>query len=327
MKQQTHSKLDLFHFLRLFTVLLFFLSSCSSTKVLVQGLDQKEATEIVVYLLGKGIEVDKVAVVTKGGGGGGEEAKFDLSVRPEDYERALTLLRDGGYPKSKGETLLSIFSKGGLVPSDLEEQIRYQAGLAETIAHTIRKIDGVLDASVQLAFPKEDPLNPEKNLENVKASVYVKHSGVLDDPNSQLIPRIRRLVSSGVQGLKYDNVTVIPDRARFSESSPMGLGEFAQPELIRIWSVAVSKGSATTFRMIFFVFSFLTLFLLLLLVWMIWKFYPIFARLGSFKAFFDIHPIHVERLNGFIDKENTAKALEAVSENKDEVKKEDEGVT
>jgi len=323
MKQKTQR---VFNFLLL--TILVLLSSCSSNKVLVQGLDQKEATEIVVYLLGKGIESDKTAVEVKGGGGAGGEAKFDIYVRPEDYERALTLLRDGGYPKSRGETLLSIFSKGGLVPSDLEEQIRYQAGLAETLAHTIRKIDGVLEASVQLAFPKEDPLNPEKNLENVKASVYVKHSGVLDDPNSQLIPRIRRLVSSGVQGLKYDNVTVIPDRARFSESSPMGSAEFAQPELVRIWSVAVSKGSASTFRIIFFTFSFITLFLLLVLVWLSWKFYPIMRSLGSFKAFFDIHPINLERLNSVADKGKTPvdKIDSAANEKKEEVK-EEEGVT
>ena len=42
--------------------------------------------------------------------------------------------------------------------SDKEENIRYQAGLEEELKNIIRKIDGVLDADVQISFPSTEAL-------------------------------------------------------------------------------------------------------------------------------------------------------------------------
>ena len=311
-----------------FLLLFVFLTGCSSQKVIVHGIDEREANDIIVYLSAKGVEAAKIKAEVASGGGGAEEPKWDIGVGADDYDRALSLLGAGGFPRRKGENLLSIFAKGGLVPSDLEEQIRYQAGLGEQIANTIRKIDGVLDASVQLAFPKQDPLNPQKTVGDVKASVYVKHTGVLDDPNTQLIPRIRRLVSSSIPDLKYDNVTVIPDRARLSDVSfvPEGNNVNEQKDYVSIWSVIVAKESARTFRIFFFTFSLLVLLLLLAVMWLGWKFYPLMESLGGYKVLLDIHPITEARIKGLPETEAT---IEAAKEEKppEEPPHEDQGVT
>lgn len=322
-------QLPLFRWMKGLSFLLFILllTSCASQKTIVHGVDEREANDILVYLSTKGIEAAKTKQIAAGGAGGGTEDKWDIDVNAVDYERSLSLLGAAGFPRRKGDSLLNIFSKGGLVPSDLEEKIRYQAGLAEQIANTIRKIDGVLDASVQIAFPEQDPLNPSKTLGDVKAAVYVKHTGVLDDPNSQLIPRIRRLVSSSIPGLKYDNVTVIPDRARFSDVPFSGEGKLNEnKEYVSIWSVIIAKESVRAFRVIFFTFLILALILLLSVMWLGWKFYPLMESLGGYKALLDIHPITPEKIKGVettqekTDKEAAEK--EAEKKNNDE-----EGVT
>ena len=229
------------------------MTSCQNQTTIVNGLDQNEANEILVFLSSKGIDANKVVSAGKTGTGASATALWDIAVNTEQVTEAMSLLNQAGLPRRRGQNLLGIFSNVGLVPSDLEQKIRYEAGLAETIASTIRKIDGVLDANVQISFPQEDPLNPGQYKGKITASVYVKHSGVLDDPNSHLISKIKRLVASSITGLDYDNVTVIPDRARYSEIQP-GAGVVGEEEkqYVNVWSIILAKDSVTKFRILFF---------------------------------------------------------------------------
>lgn len=282
----------------LLAVLMSALTSCESRRTIVNGLDEKDANEILVFLAGKGIDATKVqAQAEGGGGGGGKGVLWNISVPSNQGNEAMALLNQVGLPRRRGQNLLGIFSNVGLVPSGMEQKIRYQAGLGEQIANTIRKIDGVLDADVQLSFPEEDPLNPGANKQKITASVYVKHSGVLDDPNAHLVTRIKRLVAGSINGLDYDNVTVIGDRARFVDSSlhQGNLGE-EEKSYVNVWSILLATESLTRFRIIFFSFIVSLILLLLALIWLLWKFLPILKQAGGFKQLLDYHPIRPENL-------------------------------
>ena len=201
----------------LFSLILFgfclpLISSCASEKTIVNGLEEREANEILVFLAGKGISANKVQEPSAGGGGS-HVVLYDIVVSEEQATEAMAVLNEAGLPRSKGESLLNIFSGSGLVPSDMEQKIRYEAGLGEQIASTIRRIPGIIDAQVLISFPQEDPLHPGKYMGKITASVFVKHNGILDNPNSHLITKIKRLVAASVTGLSYDDVTVIPVRA------------------------------------------------------------------------------------------------------------------
>lgn len=268
-------------------------TSCESTKTIVNGLDEKEANEIVVYLSNKGIDAQKVKSAEAGGGGGSKVILWDINVNSAQSTEAMSILNQAGLPRKRGQNLLGIFPNTGLVPSEMQEQIRYQAGLAEGIASTIRRIDGVLDAEVLISFPKEDPLNPEKNKGKITASVYVKHSGVLDDPNSHLITKIKRLVAASVTGLEYDNVTVISDRARYNEASIGETGALSEEDkqFVNIWTIILAKESVIRFRIIFFSMSITLLLLILSFAWVGWKFWPVLEKTGGIKQLFTLHPL------------------------------------
>lgn len=274
-------------------ILLPFFAGCGSHKTIVNGLDEKEANEILVFLANKGIEAQKLPSTESGGTGATKTFLWDISVSEDRAREAMALLNQAGLPRRRGQNLLNIFQNTGLVPSELQDKIRYEAGLAEQIASTIRKIDGILDAEVQLSFPVEDPLNPGAMKGKITASVYVKHSGVLDDPNSHLLTKIKRLVASSITGLDYDNVTVIPDRARFSETAPGTLqGAFeGEKQYTSIWTIILAKESITRFRLIFFSLIFLVLLLSLALVWLLWKVFPVIEAHGGIKELFHLHPI------------------------------------
>lgn len=277
-------------------IIIFSLTGCASNRTIVHGLEEREANDILVFLDNKGISATKVQV-QEAAGTGGKLVLWNIEVQETEATQAMALLNAAGLPRRPTHSLLTIFAKGGLVPSELEEKIRYQSGLGEQIGSIIRKIDGVLEADVQLSFPEKDPLNPLAQKGKETASVYIKHTGVLDDPNSQLIPKIKRLVAGSVQGLDYENVTVIPDRARFSEiplHQQIGKRGFEEQDYVSIWSVVLAKESAFRFRLFFFSFTIAIFILTLLLVWVIWKFLPIIDKAGGVKQLLSFHQIGSE---------------------------------
>lgn len=301
-------------------------TSCSSTKTIVNGLEEKDANEIIVFLQSKGIDASKVHSTEGGGAGGGAKVVlWDIHVPSESAMEAMSLLNQSGLPRRRGQSLLGIFSAGGLVPSEMQEQIRYQAGLAEQIASTIRKIDGVLDSEVQISFPKEDPLNPGKFKQKITASVYVKHSGVLDDPNSHLLTKIKRLVAASITGLDYDDVTVIADRARYSGVPTAGAGASNEEEkqFVSVWTIIIAKDSVTRFRILFFSFLLLLLLLLLGLIWLAWKIYPLLHKYGGMKELFHTHPIDLSKTEEIDKGKKEAAEKPAAEESKE--KSEEEG--
>lgn len=277
-----------FQYAFLLIILSTLLTSCESKRIIVNGLDEKEANEILVFLSTKGVNASKVQALSEGGAGN-KAILWNISVDSSQGNEAMALLNQVGLPRRRGANLLNIFSNVGLVPSGMEQKVRYQAGLAEQIASTIRKIDGILDADVQLSFPDEDPFNPNAPKQKITASVYIKHSGVLDDPNAHLTSRIKRLVAGSVNGLEYDNVTVIGDRARFTEAP---LGGFSSSEeehpIVNVWTLTIAKSSLTRFRIIFFTFIVMIFTLLLALIWTLWKTWPLIQKNGGVKGLFSL---------------------------------------
>jgi type III secretion protein J len=307
-------------FFLLIAIIALAFTGCESKKTIVNGLDEREANEILVLLASKNIEAFKLQQHESGGGGGGTKiVLWDIAVNASDATAAMEILSSYGLPRRRGQNLLELFSAGGLVPSDLQQKIRYQAGLADQIAGTIRKIDGIIDADIQLSIPEEDPLNPNAPKGAVTASVYVKHTGVLDDPNSHLIPKIKRLVSSSVTGLSFDNVTVIPDRARFADSRA-SKEKPTELDYVKVWTVVVAKESLTRFQIIFFSLCLMILLLAFSACWLIWKLIPVLKQQGGIKELFHLTPLTVTPKEAK-EKPDAAEVAKAADAKKDEKKK------
>ena len=279
-----------------FLVLLLAFTGCVSRKMIVHGVEEQDANEVIVFLSSKNINAYKTQAPSAGPGGGSGPALWDVAVDGDQSTEAMGLLNANGLPRRRGQKLLEIFAANGLVPSETQEKIRYQAGLAAQIANTIRKIDGIIDADVQLSFPEEDPLNPKTQKAPVTAAVFVKHNGVLDNPNSQLIPKIRRLVAASVQGLSYDSVTVIPVRAQLSETDSRSSEQHLTPsgvEMVRVWTIPIAKDSVRKFQAIFILLIALTAFFVLATFWLLWKIAPVAHECGGILQIFSFHPLEL----------------------------------
>lgn len=267
------------YFYFLFAILLL-VTGCNKQTTIVNSVTERDANEIVVFLSAKNIPAEKNPAATASGGITAKVKLWDVSVPSHQITEALSLLNQEGLPRVQGTNLLDLFGAQSLVPSDLQDRIRYQEGLSAQLTNTIRKMDGIIDANVQITLPKEGEEAVPGN--HLTASIYIKHRGVLDNPNSVLINKIKRLVSSALPGLTPDNVSVVADRAAYTDLSSFGEGEnsFEMHGFVQIWGVKIAKESATLFRLIFYVFIILLFITLFIIIWLGWKFYPLIEKHG-----------------------------------------------
>ncbi|RDB31843.1 EscJ/YscJ/HrcJ family type III secretion inner membrane ring protein [Candidatus Similichlamydia laticola] len=256
--------------------------------IILTGLDEQETNEIVVILNGYGISSEKKFVA---GSGASQASTWSLAVAANKKMDALALLNMRGLPRRrKTNTLLNLFSKQGLVSSDLAEKVRYQAGLADQIANTLRKLEGILDADVQLSIPSEENVQgsniPEQK---VTAAVYIKHTGILDDPNAYMQLKIKRLVSSSIPNLEPNNVTVIGDQAIIGNRHASDY----LPEMVSVWGVKLDKSSARLFKIVVGLLIFFIGLFLAEHVWLVWKLQLLLSTQGL-KKMLSVIPLKLE---------------------------------
>ena len=252
-------------------------AGCAENRTIVNNLEERDANEIVVFLASRGINATKVTAPAAETGGA-KALLFNIAVPEDKTLDAMALLNSNGLPRRRAETLLQLFAKKGLMTSDREETIRYQAGVEDQLKNIICKIDGVLDAEVQISFPKtENIIGAETTPPKIKAAVYVKHQGVFDNPNNHLETKIKRLLAGSIENLEFDNISVIADRSRLAEAGIQDKTELFQDredQFIRIWSITISKASAARFRSLFFLLIALILGVGGAAGFLIYKFYP-----------------------------------------------------
>jgi len=274
-------KIKLSVLLLIFSVLL---TGCTENQAIVNNIDERDANEILVLLASKGIIATKVKAVSSSPGGAGQASSlFNIAVTSENTLQSMSILNQNGLPRRKGTSLLELFGKQGLMSSDKEEKIRFQAGLEEELKNTIRKIDGVLDVDVQISFPSAEATLGEASQPKIKAAVYVKHQGLLNDQNNHIESKIKRLISGSVESLDFENVTVILDQSKMSDIKLGHDGEPISPkmkdkEYVSIWSMVMTKSSSNTFRTIFFTLVIIIIALGGIIGLLIYKFYPLLQK-------------------------------------------------
>lgn len=156
---------------------------------------------MVAVLLDAGINANKSAA---------EKEQWQVSVSQNQFARAVEVLKSNGFPRKDYDTLGSIFKKEGFASSPLEERARLNYGMSQELSHSIRDIDGVIEARVHLTMPEPDPLS--KEVKPASASVFVKYRPGFDLQSET--GAIKSLVTNAVEGLTYDRVSVIMTPSR-----------------------------------------------------------------------------------------------------------------
>lgn len=188
-------------------VLIFALAGCQKVD-LYSNLSEKEGNEMLAVLLAHDIPATKSRT----------KEFVKLTVAQDDVARAIETLQRYGFPRDRFTDLGQIFQKQGLISSPLEERVRYTFGLSQMISETINQIDGVLSARVLIVLPEESQFG--KKTSPSSASVFIKYLPGLGVEDA--IPRVKMIVQNSVDGLNYDNISVVLFPARETASSVRG---------------------------------------------------------------------------------------------------------
>jgi type III secretion protein J len=164
--------------------------------VLFSRLTEPQANEVIAALAEARIAASKSRV---------DDTTWQVEVDDAVIGQSLVLLRQRGLPTQPATSLGEVFKKEGMISSPQEERARYEYALQESLAATLRRIDGVVDARVHVVIPHNDPLSTR--IVPATASVLVKHRASLD--LEMLGPNIKSIVMSSVEGLDYRNIALL----------------------------------------------------------------------------------------------------------------------
>jgi type III secretion protein J len=191
------------------------LAGCSQQ--LYGALDESAANQVVGALRNEGIAADK----SRAG-----EDMWKVSVADDEFAKSVQILKRRNLPPQPFDGLGRVFKKDSLVSTPTEERARLIHAMSQELERSLMEMDGVLVARVHPVIPPHDPLNPKKL--PTSASVLVKYRPGSDVGSREAM--IRSLVSSGVEGLAYEDVrvllvsaevpTLIPEKPTLSRAVP-----------------------------------------------------------------------------------------------------------
>lgn len=149
----------------------------------------------------------------------GELARLKVPYKLADGGRRILVPEDDVYPTrlklmGKGIPLsggvgFEIFDKNDFGMTEFAQRINYQRALQGELARTIRSIQGVKFARVQLVLPQTSLFKENKTKPKASIGLIVADGTTLD--GNQVLG-IQRLVASAVPGLSAQHVTIVNQR-------------------------------------------------------------------------------------------------------------------
>lgn len=199
--------------LSVLTLLAMSFCGCASREI-ASGLDESDAQEIAVVLKENGLEAraERVAAQDRNGA-----ATWTVNLKGGSDTAVLAwrVLQENGLPRQKVKGLEEVFSTTGMIPTASEEKARLLMALSGELSRTLKSVQRIVDARVQIVLPENSPLIPNDQRNPTTASVLIKYRGA-QLPLSE--DEVKRLVARGIEGLNPDSVGVV-----FKRSDPVRL--------------------------------------------------------------------------------------------------------
>src|SRR5215467_11964388 len=180
------------------------LAGCANHEV-GSGLGEQDAQEIVVVLKENGLDA---AAVRSPSADRNAPPSWTVNVKggSQNLVTAWRVLEANGLPRQKVKGLEEVFSTTGMIPTASEEKARLLMALSGELSRTLKSVQGVVDARVQIVLPDNSPLLDRSQWSPPTSSVLIKYRGSQFPLTSD---EVKSLVARGIEGLQADNVAVV----------------------------------------------------------------------------------------------------------------------
>lgn len=190
------------------SLLLLAMFSRTDYQILFSGLGPEDAGAVVQALQEQGTPYRL-----------GENGTSILVPQDQVFETRIALATSG--MPTGGVVGFEIFNSTRLGETEADRQLRFQWALQGELTRTIRQINEVTDARIHIVMPKRSLFVQDSQAATASVLLQLKPGAQL---NKNQIRAIANLVSSSVEGLAPENVTIVDTRGTVLNAP--GLAEF-----------------------------------------------------------------------------------------------------
>ncbi len=177
---------------------LLVLTGCAR-KPLLEGLDERQANEVIAVLLRHNISAEKLNV-GKGG--------FQVQVAARDLPESIELMQRNDLPSAPRSQVATSFPADSLVSTPLGERARLISAVEQRLEESLQLIDGVQSTRVHLNYDASiGGENRRTDKRRMHVAAVVAHAPGVDE--EVLMQSIKRFLRNTFDGIDYDNVSVI----------------------------------------------------------------------------------------------------------------------
>lgn len=185
------------------TTLMLALTSCSNVTVL-EGLDERQANEVVAMLLRQNIAAEKTA---------NGKAGYAVEVDSESLVSAIDLIRQNDLPSAVPTQVSNAFPADAMVSTPLSEKARLLSAVERRLEESLTLLDGVRAARVHVSYD---------NLQNAgtggagdsrprHVAVVLRYEPGVHE--ASLVQNSKRFLRNAFDGMSYDDISVILAKA------------------------------------------------------------------------------------------------------------------
>lgn len=167
---------------------------------LLQGLDERQANEVVATLLRHNISAVKQHAGKTG---------FAVEVAQQDLAEAIDLVQLNGLPSAPRTQIAAQFPADAMVSTPLGERARLLSAIEQRLEESLAALDGVQSARVHVNYDadvNDGGLQSRKPTPMHIAALLVHREGA---DEQVLLQSVKRFLRNAFADVAYDNVSVV----------------------------------------------------------------------------------------------------------------------
>lgn len=190
-------------FLSLAALLLLLLTACARTELL-QGLEERQANEVVAVLLHHNIQAEKRSQ---------GKAGFTVRVAADDLAEAIDIVQMKGLPSQPRTQIAALFPPDSMVSTPLAERARLLSAIEQRLEESLSTLQGVQSARVHVSYDggAADASLQQRRAPSMHVAAVLAHSPEADPTTLQVMSK--RFLRNAFVDVAYDNVSVVLTQA------------------------------------------------------------------------------------------------------------------
>lgn len=179
--------------------LVLALAACSQVAVL-EGLDERQANEVVATMLRQNINASKIA---------NGKAGYAVTVEQGSLAQAIDIVREHDLPRAPRGQVADAFPADAMISTPLSEKARLISAVEQRLEESLSLLDGVRSARVHVSYDGVDETTGvSRHASRAKhvAVVLLHEPGVHEQT---LVQNAKRFLRNAFENLSYDDVSVV----------------------------------------------------------------------------------------------------------------------